>query len=524
MSRVRMESEGIPYAALGAPGGMDFFARIAGRAAADWPLLLDRDRIPPPSDSPFLDREAAASLIARLNPDLAPPASSACYVIAGQQAGLLTGPLYTFLKAVTAIRLARDLSGARGSPVLPLFWIASEDHDVLEVNRVTVNGRRFVHPYEGPLARGEVPQVADIDIRAARGPLLEFLRAALPPTEFTGEILAQVAAADFSGYATAFRDLMRGLFERWELRLVDPISLRPLTAPVLARLVERAADWPARLAEGAAALERIGVVAPLDGARIFEIIEGRRVPLDLVPAEAGRLAARVRAHGERFSGSAALRPICQDAALPIAATVGGPSELAYLRQIEPLYALADVRPSARAPRISATFLAPGIARAAAQAGIRPGQILEASRAAAAPPPRGDEADDLDGLRRASDALLAEIDRRRPEPEPRWFRRGRESVVAGVERIESELRAERLAASGLDRRRREKIAAAVLPEGRLQERVVNVLQFLNLHGPAFVERAVESLDPWDDRHRVVTIRSTDEPATGAPTGKDDRDAG
>ena len=105
------------------------------------------------SESPWLDRAAAAREIARQNPGLPAPPEQASYVIGGQQAGLLTGPLYTVLKATTAIALACRVTRALDRPVLPLFWIASEDHDVLEVNRLTVNGRRFVHDYPGDLAR-----------------------------------------------------------------------------------------------------------------------------------------------------------------------------------------------------------------------------------------------------------------------------------------------------------------------------------------------------------------------------------
>jgi len=525
LSRLLLRPRAADDATMPSPGDASIPGSVANLMGEAWPALLTPAKAAHASGSPLLDRAAAAALIGRLNAHLPPPPPEARYIVAGQQAGLLTGPLYTFLKAVTAIRLAGELEAAGGAPVLPLFWIASEDHDVLEVNRVTIQGRRFVHEYAGPLSSGAVPQVAEIDIREARDPLLAFLREALPPTEFTAAILELVAAADFASYATAFRDLLRGLFSRWPLRVVDPLALRPLTAPVLARLAERASEWPERLAAGAADLSRGGLKAPLAAARIYEVGAGRRAPFEIDTPEAAEL---IRRAPERFSAGAALRPICQDAVLPVLATVAGPTELAYLRQIEPLYPLADARPSLRHPRISATFLTPALARAAARAGLEPERVLAVSAwiaagGAAAEDPGGRDDADPSALeiRERARALLEEIDRRRPDPSPRWFRRGREAIASGVERILAELAEERRARRGRDRANLEKLAAGVWPEGGMQERAVNVFQFVNLFGPEFVDRAVESLDPWDRRHQVVTIEARGEGGAPAEPGAQGR---
>ena len=169
MGRLDFTVSGLDFADLPQFGPDSLFARLAGGGAKEmgYPALGPGDASHT-SGSDLRDWAAAAEAVAAQNPTLRRPDQWTRYVVAGQQAGLLTGPMYTFLKAVSAISLARRLAKESGSPVLPLFWIASEDHDVLEVNRVTVNGRRFVHGYQGELARGKVPQVADIDITEAR--------------------------------------------------------------------------------------------------------------------------------------------------------------------------------------------------------------------------------------------------------------------------------------------------------------------------------------------------------------------
>jgi bacillithiol biosynthesis cysteine-adding enzyme BshC len=510
----------VGFDALPAPLALPAHAlAAAGRIAPAGLHLLTRDSPIDAADAPWLDRARAAAFIARLNPSLPPPPVTAHYVVAGQQVGLLTGPLYTFLKAVAAIGLARDLSAQHGAPVLPLFWMASEDHDVLEVNRVTLGGRRFTHPYPGPLARGAVPQVGEIGLLDARGPLLAFLRETLPPTAFTAWVLGLVAAADFTNYATAFRDLMRALFERRELRLVDPITLRPLTAPVLAALVERWGDIDEGLRRGARRVEALGLAAPIERAGLYEIVSGRRVPVEIDAAGAristGRAslaetADAIRSHPERFSPGAALRPICQDAALPVLATLGGPTEIAYLWQIEPLYALAGIQPSLRHPRPSVTFLEPAVTGALAKLGLEPARAFAVSAmlgAQAGDTGDTDEADDAPGaaeIRAQAQALLATIDAHAPQSAPRWLRNSRDAIASGSERIARELIEARRARLGRDRARLEKIRDAILPEGKLQERVVNVFELLNRHGPQFVERAIAELDPWECRHQIVTL--------------------
>ncbi len=506
----------IDFDALPAPRALHAHAlAAAGRILPAGLHLLTRDATVAAADSPGLDRAQVAAIIARLNPSLPPPPLAARYVVAGQQVGLLTGPLYTFLKAVAAIALARELSARCDAPVLPLFWMASEDHDVLEVNRVTLGGRRFTHPYPGPLARGAVPQVGEIGLLEAREPLLAFLRETLPQTAFTAWVIELVAAADFTNYATAFADLMRALFDRWELRLVDPIVLRPLTAPVLAVLVERWGDIDESLRRGAQQVEALGLAAPITHAGFYEIVSGRRVPVEIDATGASLSTGRaslaeaadaIRSHPERFSPGAALRPICQDGALPVLATLGGPTEIAYLWQIEPLYALAGVHPSLRQPRPSVTFIEPAVARALAGLGLEPQRAFAVSAMLEAPA-GGSADDDAPGaaeIRAQAQALLATIDAHAPQPAPRWLRNSRDAIAGASARIADELIETRRADLGRDRARLEKIRDAILPEGKLQERVVNVFEFLDRHGPQFIERAIEDLDPWEYRHQIVTL--------------------
>lgn len=508
MAQLTFQIEIIDPRVLAPHGDFTLPARLY--AGERGPALLDRAATLRGSESPRLDREAAADEIARQNPQLAPPNAETLYIVAGQQVGLLTGPLYTFLKAVTAIALARDLRVRTGCDVRSLFWMASEDHDILEVNRVLLGGEKFVHEYRGERTRGKMPQVADVPAHAAREGLIDFVTGALPPTDFTSWVCDWIRAADFRTYATAFRDLMDALFHAWDLRFADPLALRHLTAPVLADLVERWEEVDGALARGGEILAAHGFTAPLAQAGFFEIAEGCRRAVD---HEDGKLrlarglctfaeaAAEIRAHPERFSPGAALRPICQDAVLPVAATVAGPSELLYLWQIEPLADLIGLAPSLRAPRISATFLEPKVLRAAEKLGLLPARIFEASR----PDEGAKQADpQAQAIAARSAELIAAIDELGRREPPRWLRTGRGAIEAGTTKILGGLHKERLEAQGRGARQIDKVTRRILPGGKPQERAENIAWFLNLYGPEFVRSAIEELDPWSRGHAVVSL--------------------
>jgi len=530
VSPLRIETVPVPFAEAAGFGDGHIWTRLAAGDLPDGYPALTFEKAGHSSGSAFLDGAAAAESVARQNPGMPRPPANARYVVTGQQPGLLTGPLYTILKAITAVGLSERLAAESGSPVLPLFWVASEDHDVLEVNRVTVRGRRFVHEYEGDLSRGKVPQVADIDISAVREPLLGFLRETLPETEFTPRAIEMVASADYSSYASAFGDIMRGIFAGTELRLVDPIALRPLTAPVLAECAARWGEVTTAFRRGSEAVRAAGIEPPLASPGIFEIVgEGRaRVAVEF-SADAARLstgevtldeaADEIRRRPLDFSSGAALRPVVQDAVLPVVATVGGPAECAYLWQIRDVYAAVGVTRSLIAPRIAGTIVEQKIVRAARKAGLAPARMFAAHAMLSSHDLDVDAAPAIARVEEAAAELLSRVDAAAAETvpageSPRWLRKGRSGVEQSVSRIATQLREERRKAAGLGRDRLEKIVSALTPGGQPQERSANVMEFLDLYGPELVSALLAGLDPLAGAHQLALVSaSSDQPEGG-----------
>jgi len=439
------------------------------------------------------------------------------YIAAGQQPMLLLGPLYVFLKALSCIRAARDLSEVSGRDVRPLFWIASEDHDVTEVNRVRIGGKVFVCPYRGSLKRGEVPPVSDIPLEEHREAIIRFLKETLPESEFTPWLLDAVEACSFADYGRFFGDLLSRFLGERGLETVEPRALRERTAPVLARLVRA---WPESLRafrEGADRLSKFGFTPPLRALTFFEFVEGKRRPVEVtgegVCLSDGRCsfedaAVRILAEPERFSPGAALRPVVQDGALPVLCTVAGPVESLYLWQVRELYRVAGVRPSCLLPRVSATFIERKVEKKLRRLVIPPERVFsvpeilsDLEKETESTPGAAAAAEEV--AARGRELLRALEEAKRPGSE-KWIERTRRTVGNLVEKAARRLREEGEGELGERKRALRSIMDAVLPGGKPQERVLSAFDFLSRYGPGWIGAALEDLDPWVAGHRVAVF--------------------
>ncbi len=257
-------------------------------------------------------------------------------VVTGQQVGLFSGPAYTIYKAITAARVARDLT-ARGIPAVPVFWLATEDHDFAEVSHVwsfdaTHQPMSFgVEPPAG--SNGKQRPVGGIVLDR---PPVDELAASLKSWPHGEEVAAAVRDAYRPGVTmgAAFHALLAKLLDGLDLLFLDPLdpAIRAIGAPFVAEALSAAPELKARLLERNRELEAAGYHAQVHleaKTSLFFLLEnGERVPLRRADSEFGELRDRAA----EVSPNALLRPVVQDYLLPTVAYIGGPAELAYLAQ------------------------------------------------------------------------------------------------------------------------------------------------------------------------------------------------
>jgi bacillithiol biosynthesis cysteine-adding enzyme BshC len=312
-------------------------------------------------------------------------------VVAGQQAGLLTGPAYTIHKAATAIAVARELT-RRGLDAVPVFWMATEDHDLAEVNRSIWLDDGTLHELRvSPSATEAGRSVGAIPLGSAAAAVARQAISLLKGPD-AGAIAAMLAEALRPGetFGSSFAKLLARIFYGRGLILLDPAApeIHRLAAPLLRSAIASAAHWNEQVLARNQALERAGfhvqVKVTEASTALFLHVQGKRTALRLRAGQfvaahlafsAEQLVEELDRRPEDFSANALFRPVLQDSLLPTAAFVAGPAEIAYLAQSAVLYQDVLGRMPVVLPRAGFTLVEPHVARILKKYGLTPEAVI-----------------------------------------------------------------------------------------------------------------------------------------------------
>ena len=450
-------------------------------------------------------------------------------VLTGQQAGLFGGPVYTLLKAITALKLAEEVSRRHGVPVVPVFWIEAEDHDWDEVRSCTVLGEdlacRTVALPERPA--GDPVPVATIALDDQIARVLNELEQALPATEFREALLADLRAAyaPGTGMAEAFGRWMERVLGERGLVVYDASD--PATKGAVSEVFVRELSTPGHTAGAAskagAELAAHGYHAQVQAAdgslALFRLDASRRAIRQqngqlLVGESSYTPAALAKEAAQRpagFSPSVLLRPIVQDALFPTICYVAGPSELAYLGQLRGVYEHFGVPMPLIYPRASATLLDSAASRFLAkyqfplealqpqdEAGLN--ELLKTQI-----PPEVDQTFAATGG--AIDQQMQRIVEALMTLDPTLEGAARNTLGKMQHDLEN-LHGKTIQAAKRKnetlRRQFLRTRALAFPNGHAQERTVGFVWFLNQYGAALVERLWDALPTEMGQHWVITI--------------------
>jgi bacillithiol synthase len=290
-------------------------------------------------------------------------------VVSGQQVGLFGGPAFSFYKAISAIRTAQELT-EKGIPAVPVFWMATEDHDVDEVRHVT-----WFH--EGELLDFALPKPAEDDIPVGRirlGKEIDELVVRAQPLlgQTFGDLLHQTYVPQAT-YSSAFATLFARIFSEHGLILLDPLDegLHRVAAPLLREALAQRNELTQLLLDRGKEIERAGyevqVKVGSQSTLLFSLEQGKRQVVTATNSHfsSGGLSLPredwlrlVEDAPENFSPNALLRPVMQDYLLPTVAYFGGPAEIAYYAQSQVVYKKLLGRMPALLPRADFTLVDP----------------------------------------------------------------------------------------------------------------------------------------------------------------------
>jgi bacillithiol synthase len=456
-----------------------------------------------------------------------------CVVFTGQQVGLLTGPLYTIYKTITTIKLAEFLESEMGVPVVPIFWMAADDHDFEEIRHIHLidQSNKISKFYYDP---NEMPNHVPLGFLNFDENITRFNEQALSAinqTEYCDEIVKMVKDTYKPGMSIcdAFGKLMGRLYSESGVIIVNPadVNIKKLAAPIFKKEIEdyKSSNQIIQLAN--VELGKLGYHTQVNrlenylnlfyftGRRSRIGVDGDMYFIDGVDKKHTQeeLLELVDQSPNYFSPNVLLRPVMQDYIFPTLAYIGGPSEVAYFAQIKDLHTHFGVQCPIVYPRMSATILDRYSIKTYEKYGLNHADLIDDKTTQATIKsiiknyiPNGLN-DRLENDRQEIVEKIMQI-----EGLLQGLDEGvKKTVQKSRGKVEYELKSLQEKIIKAYKKQNDGIVDSVartadflFPESSMQERHLNVVTFLNKYGMGFIERISDNLklDVYD--HQVLCL--------------------
>lgn len=453
-------------------------------------------------------------------------------IVTGQQLGILGGPLYTFNKIITTIKLANHLKERFDSfNFVPLFWLEGDDHDFNEVRTINIidnsNELKSIS-YGEETPEDEITQsVGKLNFDDRINSFLIELEQKLRHTEFTAELMSHLKNIYCSGksFKESFRDLIQLYFDEHGLIIFDPQDgavkslLKPIYKKELLEYRVRAEETIRVSAELDEAYHAQVKVKPIN---LFINYENGRHSLE--PDEEDFKLKRKRKRFTKdeildlvennpqiFSPNVLFRPVCQDYILPTAFYIGGPSEIAYFAQVMPLYKFFNVTPPFIYPRSSATLLEKGLSNALDKFNLQINEIFSDSEEVKHKIIKTIDETPLESFFISAvketeiifDTLkekLFSIDKTTSDSVQRY----REKSLNNIEELKSKSLQAQKKKYEVSLKQIDKLTSILFPHENLQERELNFIYFANKYGPDFFKKIFDELQINKFEHQIIDI--------------------
>lgn len=456
----------------------------------------------------------------------------ALVVTGGQQSGLFTGPLFVIYKAASVVAAAREAEQQLKRAVIPVFWIAGEDHDWDEVNHTYLpdsKGNIQKVKLQGHFTGRE--SVSHVQVKWEQWEMaLEQIEQLLPDTIHKPGLMRQIKEIHHysSNLSDAFARMISALFANTGLVLMDAADpeLRKLEKPVFERLIRENDSLRTAYLHGASLVERAGYAMPAevaeDGANLFYLHEGTRLLLTLkdnlyqdrkglVSFTEERLLQELQDHPERFSNNVLTRPLMQDTLLPVAAVILGHGEIAYWGLTREAFRTFGLQMPILLPRLSFTILEEVHHKHMKQYGLSfqdvQHQLEERKEQWLAQQETFQVDEEFKQIREQFTDLYRPLLDQVAAVHPGLSRIGETNLEKINEQIQYLERQTRKAIEDkhqVSLTHWNGIQNALFPMGKPQERVHNALFYLNRYGTDWIEELIKSSAAFQGQHKVITV--------------------
>ncbi|CAM3410120.1 bacillithiol biosynthesis cysteine-adding enzyme BshC [Cytobacillus oceanisediminis] len=482
----------------------------------------------------FMDRFPASAAVHQSLEKL--KQENSAVIIGGQQAGILTGPLYTIHKIISIISLAKQKEKELGIPVVPVFWIAGEDHDYQEVNHVFVEKANKMEKLIYPEKVFEKSMVSNICLdRDKCKSWVEAIIESFGETEYTKGLLKALRESinQSESFVDFFAGIIMHLFKDTGLLLVDSgdPNLRILERDIFTKQIESFQEITKRVKDQQDQLERTGFPNAIEisenAANLFyydekhkerilleynqekKVFTGKECFHEFTMDELLEIAEK---YPERLSNNVVTRPITQEWLFPTLAFIAGPGEIAYWAELKKAFELFGMKMPPIMPRLNITILERSVESDMKEIGLDLQEVLTF----------GTEAKKNDYLEHVKNesieeqfsktkeqlkqnyVLIEELTGKEAYSLLPMLKKNEELLVKQMDFMESKIQQTIQKKHDVTINKYEKVENTLRPGGSPQERVWNGLYYINKYGISFVNDLLECPFVFDGTHKVIKI--------------------
>ncbi|MFH5885363.1 bacillithiol biosynthesis cysteine-adding enzyme BshC [Halalkalibaculum sp. DA3122] len=450
-------------------------------------------------------------------------------LVTGQQVGIFGGPLFTILKTVTTIHLADTLEQTLDRPVIPVFWLADEDHDYDEVKHVRLLNHDDLKTHALEYNRNSYPPVAELTLDDSFYLFKNEIENDLFETDFTADLWALLNSCYTNGTRldTAFGQLIAELFSKHGLILAGSNcnSIKQRARHCMKYAIEEADQIREALEQQSSELEtNYHRQATVYDSNLFYLDEeaGRTKILrngQSWKTDSGRewstaqLLDLIDEDPEKFSPNVFLRPILQDLMVPTLGYVAGPGELAYYGQMKKMYELFERSMPAIFPRMSATIIEPAISRILDELPFEVGEYEQRIEDLESAYVDQTERHDIEAIfgdwkekvKQIAEGHTSEI--REIDPTLEGAAGKATAVYFGeLDKLKGKVYRSVKQQEETQLKRIRRIKANLYPEGALQERTVSFIYFMNKYGMDIWDQLLDTLEEKErlDQHKLIYL--------------------
>lgn len=457
-------------------------------------------------------------------------------VIGGQQAGILTGPLYSIHKIISIIKLAEQKEKQLGVPVIPVFWIAGEDHDFHEVNHVFVPAEQKVSKWTYPDKVLQKKMVSDIVInKEVCLKWVELIIENFGETNHTKQLLsfAQEQLMKSVTFVDFFANLVMEIFKDNGLLIVDSgdSQFRLLQKEFFTQQIKHHDAITSHLLEQQSIISKSGYPLTIDthdrAANLFYYNKrlNERILLEydsennqfvgksgVVSFTQEELVGIAMDDPAKLSNNVVTRPLMQEWLFPTIAFIAGPGEIAYWAELKLVFEHFGIKMPPIVPRLNITFLDRAVEA----------DLLELQVNLAAVLSRGTKVEEEQFLETIKDReveglfsdtksqLLRQYQRIEAKTEKLdralipLLKKNEEYLLKQISFMEMKLEESVKQKHDVMINRYRRIELSLRPDGFPQERIWNIFFYFNQYGTEFIKELMALDFEFDGRHKVIKM--------------------